>query len=58
MPWAGTNRGGPEAVVDTYARVGRHWSNEGFEVEDVFEGEDKAVVFGRFTYRSTRLSSW
>lgn len=56
MPWAGTSKGGPEAVVGTYARVGRYWSNEGFEVEDVIEGADSVAVFGRFTYRSTTLS--
>ena len=55
MPWAGTSQGGPEAVVDTYVRVGRHWMNEGFEVEDVIEGADKVALFGRFTYRSTSL---
>ena len=55
MPWAGTSQGGPEAVVDTYVRVGRYWTNEGFEVEDVIEGTDKAALFGRFTYRSTTL---
>ena len=55
MPWAGTSRGGPEALVSTYARVGRYWANEGFQVEDVIEGEDKVAVFGRFTYRSTTL---
>ncbi|WP_419826322.1 nuclear transport factor 2 family protein [Sphingomonas sp.] len=56
MPWAGTSRGGPQAVVDTYARVGRYWTNEGFEIEDVLESEDRAAVFGRFTYRSTTLA--
>ena len=55
MPWAGTSQGGPEAVVDTYARVGRYWSNEGFQVEDVIEDADRVAVFGRFTYRSTTL---
>ena len=55
MPWAGTSQGGPEAVVETYARVGRYWSNEEFSVEDVIEQEDKVAVFGRFTYRSTTL---
>lgn len=55
MPWAGTSQGGAEAVVDTYARVGRYWENEGFAVEDVIENADKVAVFGRFTYRSTTL---
>ena len=55
MPWAGTSRGGAQALVETYARVGRYWANEGFEVQDVIEGEDKVAVFGRFTYRSATL---
>ncbi len=55
MPWAGTSQGGPEAVVETYARVARYWANEGFRVEDVIEADDKVAVFGRFTYRSTTL---
>ena len=55
MPWAGTSQGGPEAVVATYSRVGRYWTNEGFEVEDVIEGEGQVAMFGRFTYRSTTL---
>ena len=55
MPWAGTRRDGPKALVETYARVGRYWANESFEIEDVIEGKDKAAVFGRFTYRSITL---
>ncbi len=30
MPWTGTQHG-PEAIVSTYARVGRYWKNEAFE---------------------------
>ena len=55
MPWAGTSRDGARAVVATYQRVGRYWSNEGFEIEDELETGDRASVFGRFTYRSTTL---
>ncbi len=55
MPWAGTSQNGAEAIVSTYARVGRYWANEGFQVEDVIEGADKVAMFGRFTYRSTTL---
>ena len=55
MPWAGTSRAGPQAIIDTYRRVGRYWSNEGFAVEDVVGDHDRAAVFGRFTYRSTTL---
>ena len=54
MPWAGTAKG-PRAVLDTYARVGRYWTNEGFEVEDVLESGGTVAVFGRFTYRSVTL---
>lgn len=54
MPWAGTQTG-PDAVSGTYGRVGRYWKSEAFEVEDTFEGENRAAVFGRFTYRSTTL---
>ncbi len=58
MPWTGT-RIGPEAVLDTYTRVGRYWRSEAFEIEELFgEGEGgggNVAVFGRFTYRSTTL---
>ena len=54
MPWTGT-RVGPEAVLDTYTRVGRYWRSEAFDIEQLFgQGEDVAV-FGRFTYRSRTL---
>ncbi len=54
MPWAGTQTG-PEAVSSTYGDVSRYWKNEGFQIEDTFEGENRAAVFGRFTYRSATL---
>ena len=54
MPWAGTQTG-PDAIMSTYARVGRYWKNEGFEVRDIFESGGKVAVFGSFTYRSTTL---
>ena len=54
MTWAGAQTG-PDAILSTYARVGRYWKNEAFEIEDVFEAGEKAAVFGRFTYRSTTL---
>ncbi len=54
MPWAGTQRG-PEAIVSTYARVGKYWKNEGFEIGDIFAADEKVAVFGRFTYRSSTL---
>lgn len=54
MPWAGTQRG-PEAIVDTYTRVGRYWKNEGFEIADIFASGENVAVFGRFTYRSSTV---
>ena len=54
MPWAGT-RTGPEAVLDTYTRVGRFWRSEAFEVEELFGTGENVAVFGWFTYRSTTL---
>ena len=42
-------------MLDTYARVGRYWKNEGFAVEDVLETGGTVAVFGRFTYRSVTL---
>ena len=55
MPWAGTRHDGAQAVAATYEQVGRFWSNEGFEIEDMLETGDRAAMFGRFTYRSTTL---
>ena len=54
MPWAGTQTG-PEALLSTYGRVGRFWSNEGFDIDDIFGSGETVAVFGRFTYRSTTL---
>ena len=54
MPWAGTQTG-PNAIVSTYARVGRYWKNEGFEIRDMFASGESVAVFGSFTYRSTTL---
>ena len=51
MPWAGTAKG-LQAVLDTYAQVGKYWKNEMLEVTDSVESEDSVAVFGRFTYRS------
>ena len=54
MPWAGTGKG-PQAVLDTYAQVGRYWKNEGLEVTDTIESEDTVAVFGKFSYRSVTV---
>lgn len=54
MPWAGTQTG-PDAIAGTYARVGRYWTNEAFEIRDMFASGGNVAVFGSFTYRSTTL---
>lgn len=54
MPWAGTQTG-PDAIVGTYAQVGRYWKNEGFKIRDMFASGENVAVFGSFTYRSTTL---
>ena len=54
MPWAGTAKG-PQAVVDTYTRVGQYWESKDFQIEDIVESEGNVAVFGRFTYRSKTL---
>lgn len=54
MPWAGTAKG-PQAVVDTYTRVGQYWESKDFQIEDIVESEGNVAVFGRFTYKSNTL---
>ena len=54
MPWCGTGQGA-DAVIKTFADVGRFWSVDSFTPEDVFGEGDKVAVFGRFTYTSTKL---
>ncbi len=54
MPWAGTPTG-PEAMLDTYTRVGRFWHSEAFEIDELFGEGGNVAVFGRFTYRSVTL---
>ena len=54
MPWAGT-RTGPDAVLDTYTRVGRFWRSEAFEIGELFGEGENVAVFGRFTYRSVTM---
>lgn len=54
MPWAGTAHG-PQAVIDTYSRVGKYWKNKGMSVTDRLESGESAAVFGRFTYESNTL---
>ena len=54
MPWAGTAIG-PDAISSTYARVGKYWKIEGFEIRDLFGDGENVAVFGSFTYRSTTI---
>lgn len=54
MPWAGTNRG-TEGLVQTFIDVGRYWTTDDFQIQDSFENENGAAVFGTFTYTSTVL---
>lgn len=54
LPWAGTAEG-PQAIVDTYTRVGRYWQNQDFQIEDIVESQGNVAVFGRFTYKSNTL---
>ena len=54
MPWAGTNHG-TEGLVQTFIDVGRYWTTDDFQIQDSFENENGAAVFGTFTYTSTIL---
>jgi uncharacterized protein len=54
MPWCGTGQGA-DAVIKTFADVGRFWNVDSFTPEDVIGEGDKVAVFGRFTYTSTKL---
>ena len=54
MPWCGTAHG-VDAIIQTFADVGRFWKVDSFAPEDVFGEGDKVAVFGRFTYTSTKL---
>lgn len=54
MPWAGTAKG-PQAIVDTYTRVGQYWESQEFQIEDLIESHGDVAVFGRFTYKSNTL---
>jgi len=54
MPWCGTGQGA-DAVIQTFADVGRFWNVDSFTPEDIFGEGDKVAVFGRFTYTSTKM---
>jgi uncharacterized protein len=54
LPWTGTSKG-PQAFIDTFSRVAKWWTIEGFAVTDLFSEGENVAVFGRFTYRSVSL---
>lgn len=54
MPWAGTNKG-TKGLVQTFIDVGRYWTTDKFEIQDSFENENGAAIFGFFTYTSNVL---
>jgi uncharacterized protein len=54
MPWCGTGRGA-NAISKTFDDVGRYWTVDSFEPEEIFGEGENVAVFGRFTYTSTKL---
>lgn len=54
LPWTGTTSG-TEGLVQTFIDVSRYWTVDNFEIEDSFENDDGAAIFGRFTYTSNTL---
>lgn len=54
LPWTGTTPG-TEGLVQTFIDVGRYWTVDDFQIQDSFENEDGAAIFGSFTYTSNTL---
>lgn len=54
LPWAGTTEG-TEGLVQTFINVSRYWTVDDFKIQDSFENEDGAAIFGTFTYTSNTL---
>ncbi|MEJ1130160.1 hypothetical protein V9L20_21455 [Variovorax sp. CCNWLW225] len=54
LPWAGTTKG-VKGLVQTFIDVHRYWKVDNFQIQDSFENEDGAAIFGTFTYTSTTL---
>jgi uncharacterized protein len=54
LPWAGTSEGAA-ALVQTFVDVENYWTIDDFKIEDSFENEDGAAIFGSFTYTSKTL---
>jgi hypothetical protein len=55
MPWAGTTKG-TEGLVQTFIDVNRYWRVDDFQIQDSFENERGAAIFGTFTYTSNTLN--
>ncbi|KAL9090413.1 MAG: hypothetical protein Q9159_001942 [Coniocarpon cinnabarinum] len=56
MPWCGTHaNAGPDAIIDTFVKVGQYWTTEDFQTHATFGQDEHVAVFGQFTYRSTVL---
>jgi hypothetical protein len=51
LPWTGTGTG-PQAFINTFARVSQFWEILAFSPEQMFGAGENVAVFGRFTYRS------
>jgi ketosteroid isomerase-like protein len=54
LPWAGSHDE-PGALLQTFVDVNRYWTNEAFELTDVFGEGENVAAFGSFTYRSNTL---
>jgi uncharacterized protein len=54
MPWAGTNKGA-KGLVQTFIDVGSYWTTDAFQIQDSFENNNGAAIFGYFTYTSKVL---
>lgn len=54
LPWAGTTKG-TEGLVQTFIDVNRDWTVNDFQIQDSFENENGAAIFGTFTYTSNTL---
>jgi hypothetical protein len=52
MPWTGTHKKGPQAIVDASEGIQRFWTMVDFKITDSIEQNDRAALFGSFTYRS------
>lgn len=54
LPWAGTTED-TRGLVQAFVDVNRYWKVDEFEIQDSFENEDGAAIFGTFTYTSNTL---